>query len=151
MKKLGLLSLILVMGLGAAVWSAHGSGPPFSNGTLSGNYTFSLYVGVSGGDVLGAAAFDGNGNVSGTLHQIVVQPTSPPTFVSCDATFSGTYAVDSTGNVTMTVTVTPGNTCTGATVHNFTGAVDHSGRAFVFVTNPLAPDNGPASGSGIIQ
>ena len=154
MKKLGLLSLTFVVGLGAAVWSAHGSGPPFSNGTLSGTYVFSLYVGINGGDVIGTATFDGNGNVSGTLHQnlVVTSPISPPSVASCDSTISsGTYAVDSTGSFTMTVTVTPGDDCAGSTVHSFTGAVDHSGKSFVFVTNPLGPGNGPGAGSGIIQ
>lgn len=130
------------------------AGPPFSNGTLSGMYAYTLSVG--NGDVAGTALFDGNGIVSGTLNQYLFSG-SPPTLITCSVNWSGTYTVNSNGTFSMIATFTPGSNCGDATKRTFAGAANPSGKTFVIavvppsldvVTGASVPDSG--AGTGIL-
>ncbi len=118
------------------------SGPPFSNGTLSGAYVFS--VSADKGDVTGIVNFDGAGNVTGSFFQNL-GGTTPS---QCSGSFAGPYSVDATGKLSMTLTFTPGDNCTGTTTRNFVGGTVHNGHAFVFAQSDLGQNS---AGIGIEQ
>ena len=71
------------------------SGGPFTNGTLTGIYTFGTIVPVVSGSPLrvGQTTYDGAGNVSSTFD------VNEGGFLSIDNVVTGTYAVSSTGRV----------------------------------------------------
>ncbi len=132
MKKLSLMSLVLVVSL-IVFFSlpSRSSGPPFSNGTLSGAYVFSVSTGHPT-DGTGIANFDGAGNVTGTIFENV-GGTAP---TQCSGNFSGTYSVDASGGLSMTLQVL-GDDCTALVTRNYTGDTVHNGHAFVFASSDL--------------
>ena len=125
------------------VQRSRASGPPFSNGTLSGAYVFSVY-GSLAADATGIANFDGAGNVTGSFFQNLDGATPS----QCSGSFSGTYSVDATGRLSMTLTFTPGDNCTGTSTRNFVGGTVHNGHAFVFAQSDFGQTS---AGTGIEQ
>ncbi len=140
MKTFRLVSVLLVLMLLAfAVQQSRSSGPPFSNGTLSGTYIIGgISTHPSGGasDYTGTATFDGAGNISGTLqgfHEDFTGTTTTP----CGESLTGTYAVAPDGSLTASVTISV--PCEGNTFFTFVGETVHNGHEFVLVGNGTPP------------
>jgi hypothetical protein len=133
-------TLVVLMLLAFAVQS-RSSGPPFSNGTLSGTYIFgSVTAHPSGGasDTTGIATFDGAGNISGTLQGFHEDFTGTTT-TACPVSFTGTYAVAADGSLTASLTLASPCDGEGNTFFTFVGETVHNGHEFILVGNGTPP------------
>jgi len=145
MRGIHKVALLILVGLALSLGLGHSrifaSGPPFSNGTLNGTYVFSASGGATpkgvggtpnGIDVAGTFQFDGAGNITGTATLVNTGGDNVGFGVTCSSNISGTYSVDPTGGLLMTVTADPANECSGSATVHFTGQAVHNGHAFVF-------------------
>jgi len=119
----------------------------YSNSSVSGHYAFSeVGTYASGGylyPVSGNGTFqaDGNGNISGTL----VEYESGG---SCQDNITGTYSVGSSGQGTLTITVSPITVGCSSYSSTFNLSVTQQGASAVFAESDLA---GWVSGSVLRQ
>ena len=131
--------VVVLIFLAFAVQQSRSSGPPFSNGTLSGAYIVgSITSHPSGGasDFTGTATFDGAGNMSGTLQGFHEDSTGTTT-TPCNVSFTGTYAVAGDGSLTASLTTSV--PCEGNTFFTYVGETVHNGHEFMLVGNGTPP------------
>ncbi len=141
-------TLVVLMLLAFAVQQSRSSGPPFSNGTLSGTYIIggiSTHPAGGASDFTGTATFDGAGNMSGTFqgfHEDFTGTTTTP----CNENFTGTYAVAVDGSLTASLTLASPCDGEGNTFFTFVGETVHNGHEFVLVGSGT-----PAARASLIQ
>lgn len=132
-------TLVVLMFLVFAIQQSRSSGPPFSNGTLSGTYILggiTTHPSGGAGDFTGTATFDGAGNISGTLQAFHEDPTGTTT-TPCGESLTGTYAVAGDGSLTASLTISV--PCEGNTSFTFVGETVHNGHEFILVGNGTPP------------
>ena len=127
--------VVVLIFLAFAVQQSRSSGPPFSNGTLSGTYIIGgISTHPTGGasDFTGTATFDGAGNISGTLQGFHEDSTGATT-TPCGESLTGTYAVAPDGSLTASLTISV--PCEGNTFFTFVGETVHNGHEFMLAAN----------------